>query len=396
MVYNFDEVIDRFGTGSSKWDKLEQLFGSKEVLPVWVADMDFRVPEQVVNALRERVDHGIFGYTNNTEPYFNAVINWMKRRHDWQIKKEWICHSPGIVTALNLIVSGFTEPGEHVLIQTPVYHPFKHAIENHDRVCVTNSLKVEDGKYKMDLEDLEEKFKKYDVKCMILCSPHNPVGRVWTKDELLALADLCLKYDVLVVADEIHADLVFEGSKHICFASLSDEIKNKTIVCTAPSKTFNIAGLQHSNIIIPNPQLRSQFKKEANKFELSQPNSFGPTATEVAYNQGEEWLDACIDYIYENYKYAKDYFEKNIPELSMSELEGTYLAWVDCRKLGLNRKELEQFMIREAKVGFNQGAMFGGEGEGFVRFNLACPRQIVKEALTRLEQAIKAKCRNLV
>ncbi|MDD9148521.1 pyridoxal phosphate-dependent aminotransferase [Sporolactobacillus sp. CQH2019] len=387
--YDFDEIIERKGSASVKWDEADRIFHTEGLLPMWVADMDFRVPDEVTAALRNRVDHGIYGYSLRSESYLAAVQRWMSARHGWEIEREWICHSPGVVTALNLIVDGFTEPGDKVLIQPPVYPPFRKSARNQARDLVTNPLVYDQGKYTMDFADLERKMSDPSVKMMILCSPHNPVGRVWTKAELSQVSQLSLKHHVLVVCDEIHGDLVFSGKKQIPFAGLSEEAASHSIICTAPSKTFNIAGLQISNIIIPDPALRRIYLDQLQRFSLNEPNALGAVAAEAAYRGGGEWLDQCLDYIKRNADYVADFLRSRIPELTMVPLEGTYLGWIDCRKLGLDKIQLQNLMLKKAKIAFNQGYTFGDEGGGFVRVNLACPRSLIKQAMGRMLQAIQ-------
>ncbi|WP_100488215.1 MalY/PatB family protein [Sporolactobacillus pectinivorans] len=386
--YNFDQVIDRYGTASVKWDEADRLYGGKDLLPMWVADMDFQVPEAITAALANRIRQGIYGYTYRADSYLSAVQKWMQVRHNWSIEKEWLCHSPGVVTALNLIVDGFTEPGDKILIQPPVYPPFRKSAQNQGRKLVTNPLVYHGGKYTIDFNDIERKLSDPSVKMMILCSPHNPVGRVWSRWELQQVADLTKKYGVLVVSDEIHGDLVFEEYQHIPFASLSEEAAGHSIVCTAPSKTFNLAGLQVSNIIIPDPDLRKIYLNQLNRFSLSEPNTLGMVAAESAYLKGGEWLDQCLKYITENENYIKEYLHSNLPKLFMVPLEGTYLGWIDCRRLGLDRLSLQKLLIQKAHIAFNQGYTFGKEGEGFIRINLACPRPLLEEAMARLKTAL--------
>ncbi|MCO7177167.1 MalY/PatB family protein [Sporolactobacillus kofuensis] len=383
-AYDFDAIIDRKGTASIKWDEVDHIFGDQQLLPLWVADMDFQVPEEVTEALSKRIRHGIYGYTANSESYLSAVQQWMMKRHQWQIEKEWICQSPGIVTALNLIVDGFTTIGDKVVIQPPVYPPFPKAVKNQHRELVTNPLLYQNGVYTMDFTDLEKKFADPKVKLMILCSPHNPVGRVWKRVELETLADLAAKYDVLIVSDEIHGDLVFKEHQHIPFATLSEVAASRSIICTAPSKTFNLAGLQISNIIIPHPELRRKFKEQTQRFSLGEPNSLGTVAAEAAFKFGEHWLDQCLAYINGNADFVANYLQMHLPNLSMVPLEGTYLGWMDCRKLGWDKIELQRFFQKQAKLALNQGYTFGVEGEGFVRINLACSRQLLQKAMQRL------------
>lgn len=388
-VYNFDERVDRTGTASVKWDEVDRIYHTAGLLSMWVADMDFHVPDEVTEALENRVDQGIYGYSARSESYFSAVQKWMRERHNWNVEKEWLCHSPGVVTALNLIVNGFTKPEDKVLIQPPVYPPFRKSAQNQGRQLVMSPLIYKKGKYTMDFTDLELKMSDPLVKMMIMCSPHNPVGRVWSKDELLQVAELSQKYNVLVVSDEIHGDLVFSGKKHIPFANLSEEAAGHSIICTAPSKTFNLAGLQISNIIIPNPSLRRIYLGQLQRFSLNDPNVLGAVAAEAAYRDGGDWLIQCLDYIKRNADYVADYLEGHIPQMAMVPPEGTYLGWIDCRKLGLDKLQLQNLMLKKAKIAFNQGYTFGKEGEGFVRINLACPHSLIEQAMGQLRRAVE-------
>lgn len=390
-IYDFDRPIDRRNTASVKWDLADKLFRAEGLLPMWVADMDFPAPESVRAALERLAAHGVFGYTYRSDRYLSAVQKWMKERHGWLVEKDWLCHSPGVVTALNLIVDGFTKPGDKVLIQPPVYPPFRKSARNQGRELVTNPLICEDATYRMDFEDLEEKMSDPAVKLMILCSPHNPVGRVWTREELKHVAETAANHDVLVVSDEIHSDLVFPGHTHVPFAQLSEEASVRSIICTAPSKTFNLAGLQISNIIIPDPQLRKIYKDQLNRFSLGEPNAAGVAAAEAAYRDGADWLGQCLTYIKENGDFVRDFLNRYLPKLTMAPLEGTYLGWIDCRKLGLDDVRLQHLLLKKAKVAFNQGSTFGAEGSGFIRINLACRRELVKEAMRRLKAAISGE-----
>jgi cysteine-S-conjugate beta-lyase len=389
MTYNFDETVERRGTASAKWDAVKDLFGSDDVLPLWVADMDFRVPEEVVEAIKKTADHGIFGYTLRSEEYKDAVSGWMKKRHGWEIDGEWITQTPGIVNALNMAVLSYTEPGDSVIVQPPVYYPFMKAAENHGRKVVHNPLIDRDGRYEMDFDDLEMKIEESGAKLLFLCNPQNPSGRVWTPEELQRLGDICLRHGLIVVSDEIHGDLILGDQPHTPFASISDKLAAISVTCTAPSKTFNLAGLHTSNIIIPDEKLRKTFNTEMQKFAIGGSSPIGAAATIAAYRHGEDWLEGLLGYIRGNYSYLKEYTETNIPELKVYPLESTYLAWVDARALGLDNKALETFMAREAKVGLNQGHIFGPGGEGFVRLNLACTRQTLEEALKRIDEAVK-------
>lgn len=400
MKYDFDREINRRGTNSVKWefihdgdeliyrDEPDDSSTGPRLLPMWVADMDFHCPEPVVEALVARAQHRIFGYTSPTDSYYNAIVNWMKKRHGWEIVPEWICITPGVVPALNMLVKTYISPGDKVLIQTPVYYPFNKAIENSDGVVVTNSLVYENGRYTMDFEDLEEKTKDPQVKMAILCSPHNPVGRVWTRDELLRFGEICIKNDVLVVSDEIHGDLILAGYVFTPFAAINDAFAQSSITCTAPSKTFNLAGLKTSNIIIPNEQLRSSYKKTLERTGLKGVSTFGVVALEAAYNHGEEWLAQVMGYVMGNLRYLEEYIAEHLPQITVVPLEGTYLVWLDCRSLGLGKLELKQLMLDEAKVFLDEGYIFGIEGEGFERVNIACPRSVLVEALERIRKVI--------
>ncbi|WP_035294188.1 MalY/PatB family protein [Clostridium sp. KNHs214] len=385
MSYDFNKIVDRLHTKSVKWDLLEEMYGDKDVIPMWVADMDFEVPEEITKAIKERLNHEIFGYSFRGKEYNEAVINWMKRRHEWDIKSEWIKFTPGVVPALNFILRAFTKPGDHVIIQTPVYHPFARSIKNTGCTVVKNPLKYENFTYKMDLQDLEKKITNR-TKILILCNPHNPVGRVWSKKELTALGEICLKHGVLVVSDEIHFDLIYKENKHTVFASISEEFAQNSITCTAPSKTFNIAGFQTSNIIIPNDKLRNLFSIELENLAINDPNIFGCEALIAAYNSGAQWLDDLIDYLKGNLDFLISFIEKRIPKIKVVKPEGTYLVWVDCSGLNMNGEEMREFFVKKVKLGLDDGIMFGEEGEKFQRVNIACPRIILKEALERIEK----------
>ena len=389
MKYNFDKSVDRLGTSSVKWDYLDRFFGNKEVLPMWVADMDFEVPQPVIDAVVKRAQHGIYGYTEKPDSFYASIANWMKKRHGWHISNEWITVCPGVVPALCFSVLSFTEPGDKVLLQSPVYHPFFSAIEDNGRIIVNNRLKQENSRYEMDFEDLKAKLAG-GVKLMILCSPHNPIGRVWSKEELKKVGELCARYDVTIVSDEIHSDLVYSGCKHIPAASISEELAMRTVTCIAPSKTFNIAGLSTSAVIIPDKALRHKFNSTLKRLGIEMSNLFGITALEAAYNNGDEWLDQVLAYMEGNLDYLVDYFDTRIPQIKVTKPQGTYLAWLDCRELGMNQKDLVDFFTNKAGVGLNDGAAFGAGGEGFMRMNISCPRSLVEEALKRIERAVKS------
>lgn len=389
MDYNFDRIIERSGTSSSKWDRRKKDVGEDDVLPMWVADMDFASPPPVLEALRKRVEHGIFGYTERTSSYYAALSSWMKRRFDWDIRETKIVHTPGVIVALNLIIQAYTQPGDKVIIQQPVYHPFSYAIQNNKRILVNNQLQIQDGRYIMDLDHLKKSIDA-STHLLILCSPHNPVGRVWTKEELLRLAEICLENDIIIVSDEIHADLVLEGHIHAPTATLSEEIANVTVTCTAPTKTFNIAGLGVANTIISNSNLYDRYFTVVNNAGLEMTNVFAKVALEVAYTHGEEWLLQLLNYLQHNYEFLVSYLKANIPQISVFPLEGTYLAWLDFRKLGLADKDLKEFLIHKAKVWLDEGTKFGAGGEGFQRMNIGCPRKLLEEGLERIASAISA------
>jgi len=390
MKYNFDEVIDRTNYHSVKWDELETRFGAKDVLPMWVADMEFRSPKPVIEAIKKAAGHGIYGYTSRPDSYYQAIIQWMERRHHWRVKKDWLAFSPGVVPALSFMIRAFTQPGDKVVVQPPVYYPFFKVIENSGCHVVNNPLKLANKKYFMDYDDLERKIDDPRVKLLILCSPHNPVGRVWQKEELIILGEICLEHNIIVVSDEIHADFLFEGNKHIPFASISPAFAHHSITCTAPSKTFNLAGLQTSTIIIPNKKYYKIYENILDGFALDENNVFGLVALEAAYRHGEEWLEQLLPYLNENLEFLMKYFSERIPKIKVIKPEGTYLIWLDCRQLGLNSKDLNNFMIKKAKVALDDGYWFGAEEKGFMRINIACPRSFLEEGLKRIERAVNS------
>ncbi|MCH5139107.1 pyridoxal phosphate-dependent aminotransferase [Clostridiaceae bacterium UIB06] len=388
MKYDFDKVFDKENTDSVKWNFAEKVLGDKDVIPMWIADMDFQTVPEVKEAIIKRASQGVYGYSETLNGYYDSITNWIEKRHQWKIEREWLCISPGVVTALSLVVKALTHPGDKVVIQSPVYYPFFNSILRNGCEIVNNPLKAVEGRYHVDYEDLEEKVKDERVKLMIICNPHNPVGRVWTKEELQRIGEICLKNDVLVVADEIHSDLIYKGHKYTPFASISKEFEQNSITCTAPSKTFNLAGLQTSNIIIPNEKLRREYNIALENIGISRLNLFGVIGCEAAYKYGEEWLDELLDYLEENKRYTEKYISEKIPKLKVVKAEGTYLLWINFRELGMNSKELKKFMLTKAKVAFNEGFIFGEGGEGFERMNIACPRSILQEALRRIEEAV--------
>lgn len=387
---DFDTIIDRKNTDCLKYDFAKRRGMPEDVLPLWVADMDFKTSSYVEDALAERARHGIFGYSESQTPYFEIVRDWMKRHHDWEVKEPWLIKTPGVVFALAMTVKAYTEPGDGVLIQSPVYYPFSEVIEDNGRRIVSNTLVLgEDHKYHIDFEDFERQIKENQIKLFFLCNPHNPVGRVWTTEELTRLGDICLKYQVTVVSDEIHSDFIFRG-RHQVFADLKREYADITVTCTAPSKTFNLAGLLLSNIFISNRELRHKFRQQVNAAGISQLSPFGLVACETAYTQGEEWYQAMLAYVAENIAFTKEYVEKHLPGVEMVEHEGTYLVWLDFRKTGLSVEELEDLIVNRAKLWLDSGKIFGKSGEGFQRINVACPRQILEEALHRIREQLQA------
>ncbi|MCF6246430.1 MAG: pyridoxal phosphate-dependent aminotransferase [Desulfobacula sp.] len=386
--WDFDEIIDRSNTGSMKWepDVLREKFGNQRgnLLPLWVADMDFKSPFAVRQAMEKRLAHQVYGYTMPDPAYNEALISWYKRRHQWNINSKWILTSPGIVPVTNYLIQRFSKPGDNIMIQTPVYYPFAHSIISNGRSILENPLKIADGRYQMDFDDLEKKVKDPRVKVAILCSPHNPVGRVWTKEELVQFGRICLDNQVLVFADEIHCDLIMPGSKHVCFQDISQEFAQHSIAANAASKTFNIAGLQQSSLIIPNDQLRNEFSIYFETLGVGRKGTgtlFGAVATQAAYNGAEPWLDELLVYLYQNFLYLKQNLEERLPGLKVFDLEGTYLVWVDFRPLGLSSEKIIQVIEEDAGVAVDHGDWFGKNGAGFERFNIACPRSILRKAV---------------
>jgi len=379
MKYDFDKLISRRGTNSYKWDSAK----SEDVLPMWVADMDFHTAPAIVDALRSRVEHGIFGYTRVPDSYYEAVTDWFSRRHGWKIDREWMIYTSGVVPAVSAVIKALTTPGDKVLVQTPVYNCFFSSIRNNGCEIVSSPLLKTDDTYRMDFDDLERKAADEKVKVMLLCNPHNPVGRVWTREELTRVGEICLRYGVTVVSDEIHGELVFPGHVYLPFASLSDEFLRHSVTCISPSKAFNIAGLQIANIVCANEVMRRMIDKAININEVCDVNPFGVIATIAAYNDGEEWLNQLLDYLYGNYSCMQDFCREHLPDFPITRLEGTYLVWMDCRALGITSEVLEQRLIDDAGLWLNAGTMYGEEGEGFVRWNVACPQARLMDGLRR-------------
>lgn len=387
MKYNFDKIIDRTDTSCEKHSFFAEHGMAEDTLGMWVADMDFETAPEVKARIEEVAAHGIYGYTGKKEDYYRAVVNWFEKRFSWKIQKEWILTTPGVVFALAAAVRAYTEKGDAVLIQRPVYYPFSNVINNNQRRLINNPLVLEGGRYVMDYDDMEKKIIDNQVKLFILCSPHNPVSRVWTKEELLRAAEICLRHDVLMVADEIHCDFVMEGFHHTSFGTLGEEIANRAVICTAPSKTFNLAGLQLSNIIIPNRKLRKAFITELKKTACYGANIFGQMACQAAYEKGADWLEALKVYLKGNADDIREFLAGYLPKVHLVEPEGTYLLWMDFRDYGYTPEQLQEIMLKKAKLWLDEGVMFGEEGAGFMRMNIAAPRSVIEQAMQRIYQA---------
>jgi len=386
-MWNFDEPAKREGTNCIKYDLREETFGVKDVIPMWVADMDFNTPDFIVDSLQNRLNHEIYGYSLRPSEYYLSIVDWLKVRHNWSIEKEWISYCPGIVPALNFCTLAYTRPGDNIIVQPPVYFPFFSAVESHGRKLVYNRLSESDGKWTMDYNSLISSIDG-NTKMIIISNPHNPIGRVWTPDELNILADICLKNNILILSDEIHCDLILPGFTHTPIASLSEKIAEITVTCIAPSKTFNLAGLSTSSVIISNPVLRKSFNRIVENLHVGNGNIFGTTASIAAYSHGHKWLDALLDYIDHNIEFVEDYCRKMIPEIVPVAPEATYMIWLDCRKFGMTGKELQNFFVTRAGVGMNEGSTFGPGGEGFMRMNVAATYQTVKKAMEQIEKAV--------
>lgn len=385
----FQIIHNRKNTDSFKWDGVKKVFQTEEdILPMWVADMDFKAPKEVNDALIERAKHGIYGYTMISDRVRNQIVNWVQQKHNWKIDENWLSFSPGVITSLYVAIQSFTEQNDKILLQTPVYTPFFHIIQNSGRQIIENPLKLNGEKYEIDFADFEEKLQQ-GVKAFILCSPHNPVGRVWTKEELTEMGRLCLKYDVLILADEIHADLVFKQYNHIPIASLTEELSNQTITCMSPTKTFNLAGLQASYIITKDKEKRATLNRTLAQQGFSMLNTMGIVAMEAAYKHGLPWLENLMNVIEDNKNYVRTRLHEETNGLLYTvDSEGTYLLWIDCHRLGLDDKALQKFMIEKAKVGLNPGSAYGKDGEKFMRLNIACPKATLEEGINRIVKAV--------
>lgn len=387
-MWNFDEEINRENTSCVKYDLRQEVFGRPDVIPMWVADMDFRTPSFITDALSERLKHEILGYSFRPDPYYSSFIKWVSDRHKWEIRKGWIEFSPGVVPALNLCTLAYTDRGDGIIIQPPVYTPFHAAVKDHERRLIYNNLVETDEGWKMDLDGLRRLIGP-SVKMIILSNPHNPVGRAWKREELTALAEICIEKGVIILSDEIHSDLMLPGNSHIPLASLSEKIASITVTCMAPSKTFNLAGLSTSSMIIPDPGLRDRYRKTLEGLHLHLGNIFGNVASEAAYTHGGDWLNELLVYVQGNVDLVTGFCNERLPEIKPCQPEATYMIWLDCRAMGRTGKELLSFFVEKAGVGMNEGSAFGPGGEGFMRMNLACPRTTVKKALEQIEKAVR-------
>jgi cysteine-S-conjugate beta-lyase len=390
---NFDTKINRKNTNSIKWDGHTRFNVNPSALPLWVADMDFKTLPEITQALNKQVEFGIYGYAFEPESYFEAIVHWMKLRHHWEVQKEWILTTPGVVSGLNACILAFTHENDSILIQEPVYHPFKNSINYNKRIPIINELVRNDTHYTINFEDFEKKIIEHDVKLFILCSPHNPVGRVWLKEELIQMADICHKHNVIIVSDEIHMDFVFKGFEHHVLVNLKPEYKDFVITLVAPSKSFNLAAFKVSQLITPNKEYLEKVKHEYERLGFHGHNTFGLLACEVAYRQGDQFMDEVVEYIDKNIHYIKEYISNNLSQIKVMDIEGTYLLWLDFSALNLEQKALIEFLEKNAKLWFNDGSIFGASGKGFVRMNCATQKEIIIQALDQLNNALNDKVR---
>lgn len=379
MRYDFDKQISRRGTDSYKWDGE----ANKDVLPLWVADMDFHTAPSIVDALHRRVEHGIFGYTRVPDSYYESIVNWFTHRHGWTINREWIIYTSGVVPAISAVLKALTMPGDKVLVQTPVYNCFFTSIRNNGCEIVSSPLVFTGNTYTIDYEDLEHKATDPKVKVMLLCNPHNPAGRVWRQEELVRIGEICIRNGIIVISDEIHCEMVFPGYRYTPFASISEDFLRKSVTCVSPSKAFNIAGLQIANIVCADSQRLARIDRAINDNEVCDVNPFGVIAIQAAYNDGEEWLNQLTEYLYANYLYMREFCREHLPEFPITILEGTYLVWMDCRKIGMPSDKIEKLLVDKAKLRLNAGTMYGTDGDGFMRWNIACPRVTLADGLKR-------------
>lgn len=388
MMYNFDKEIDRSKNNSAKWDEMGINFGDDDLLPMWVADMDFETAPEILEVMKEKLNQGIFGYTSRPDSYFESAAKWTKERHDFNIDPKTLVHSPGVILTIALVIKLFTSENDKIMIQNPVYTPFSNVIKENNRKLVVNSLVEEQGKYIIDFNDFESKAKDPDLKWFILCNPHNPVGRVWTKSELEKLGEICLRNNVRIIADEIWRDIVYRNHKHISIASLSKEIEDITITCFSATKTFNIAGLQASFVSFPRIEEFNRFSNELGALDIKRNNPFSLVAVEAAFNKCHKWVDELVEYLESNVDYVEKYFKENIPNVRVIRPEGTYLIWLDFRNLNIDKNEISSVLIKRGKIALSNGSVFGEEGCGFVRMNIACPRYILEEGLNRIKKAV--------
>lgn len=389
MRYNFDEIIDRRGTFCEKFDRNKEIFGREDVIPMWIADMEFATPRPVLEAIQRRAEHPVFGYSYRCDSYFNSIINWVERRAGWKVERKWIDFSPGIVSGIVFAIRAFTKEGDKIVIQPPVYHPFARQIKLNNRVVVNNPLALRNDRFEIDFEDLDLKLK--GAKMFLMSNPHNPSGRVYTREELMRIGELCVKHDVLIVSDEIHSDLIYKPFKHTHIASISDAFAQRTITYIAPSKTFNIAGFSTSVVITPNDSIRRQLQHEFDKLHADQGNIFGTVALEAAYNHGDEWLDQLNEYIAGNIDYVLGFLRDKMPSVKCIRPEGTYLMWLDFGEWPMSHEEIYEFLIQEAALGLNEGSMFGEQGRGWMRMNVGTQRAIVVQAMKQLYDAYLRK-----
>lgn len=389
MKYNFDTVVDRSDNFAAKWTEMDKKYGTNDLLPMWIADMDFKAAPCIVEAIRNRLDQEIYGYTTRPDSYNESIVNWVSKRFGWNIKKEWLIFSPGVMPSISLIIQELTDKNDKIMIQEPVYSPFNSIVKANDRELVISPLiKEENGNYVMNYAEIEANIK--DVKLFILCNPHNPVGRVWTKEELIKLGDICIRNNVKVISDEIHCDIILKGHKHTPFGSISEEFAQNSITCMAPTKTFNIAGLQMSQVILPNEDDFNKLETAFTRIDIKRNNAFSLVATEAAYNHGEDWLDEFLEYLEGNIDFAVKYIQDNIPALKVNKPEATYLLWVDFSKLGKSDDEIAKALVEKGKIALNNGPSFGIGGSQFQRINLACPRSMVEEGLSRIKTAVES------
>jgi cystathionine beta-lyase len=384
-IYNFDEMIDRTKSSSVKYDGRKAFFGNSDLMPLWVADMDFKTPDFILDAIRKRAEHEIFGYTLRPESYTKSIVNWLNRRHNWEINPEWISFSPGVVAGLTMAIEAFSNPGDGVIIQPPVYFPFFDSVNGTGRELIENPLRIENGRYYFDIEDLKRKITP-KTKLLLLSNPHNPGGMAWNEKELTVLAQICLEHKILIISDEIHADMIFDGFKHTPLARISEEFAQNAVICMAPSKTFNTAGLTTSFLVIPNKRNFVAYERVMRLPHLHMGNIFGTVALEAAFTHGDEWLAQLMRYLQDNYAFLEQFFQENLPEVKVMRPEATYLIWIDFSAFGLTDEVLNQKLI-DGGVGLNRGVQFGKQGSGYMRMNIGCPRSVLHQALLRVKEA---------